>query len=237
MQGGKNGHKAYLQSPKPLVYCLWGVPVIDRRQRRPRRHTGGSYRSTQGGELLAWDGRDGQREVLGDTAGKSSWFWGEAEMRLHRSFISTLPKPDQGPHGDIWRVSVERLTLRAHSQKPERIWSRRRVVRIACVLSRFSCVWLFGTLWTAGHHASLSGSTGVGCRFLLQGIFPTQGSNLRLLRLMLWQAGSLPLVPPGKLYKLLHDRCRWWCRSVKRSMVSKQIAEKAEGRQVIFEKS
>ena len=35
--------------------------------------------------------------------------------------------------------------------------------------------------------------TGVGCRFLLQGIFPTQASNPRLLRLLHWQAESLPL--------------------------------------------
>ena len=33
-------------------------------------------------------------------------------------------------------------------------------------------------------------NTGVGCNFLLQGIFLTQGSNLSLLH---WQAGSLPL--------------------------------------------
>ena len=38
----------------------------------------------------------------------------------------------------------------------------------------------------------------MGCHALLQGIFPTQGSNLRLLRLLHWQAGSLPLAPPGK---------------------------------------
>ena len=38
------------------------------------------------------------------------------------------------------------------------------------------------------------------CRlhFLLQGIFPTQGSNLCLLCLLHWQADSLPLVPPRK---------------------------------------
>ena len=36
------------------------------------------------------------------------------------------------------------------------------------------------------------------CHFLLQGIFPTQGSNPRLLRLLCWQAGSLLLSPPGK---------------------------------------
>ena len=39
----------------------------------------------------------------------------------------------------------------------------------------------------------------MGCHFLLQGIdFLTQGSNLHLLRLLHWQVGSLPLVPPGK---------------------------------------
>ena len=41
-------------------------------------------------------------------------------------------------------------------------------------------------------------NTGVGCHALLQGIFPTQGSNSRLLCLLHWQAGSLPLTPPGK---------------------------------------
>ena len=42
---------------------------------------------------------------------------------------------------------------------------------------------------------SLGRNTGVGCRALLQGIFPTQGSNLPLLRLLHWQARSLPLAP------------------------------------------
>ena len=36
-------------------------------------------------------------------------------------------------------------------------------------------------------------NTGEGCHFLLQGIFPTQGSNLCLLHLLRWQANSLPL--------------------------------------------
>ena len=40
-------------------------------------------------------------------------------------------------------------------------------------------------------------STGVGCHFLFQGIFLTQGSNPCLLCLLHWQADSLPLVPPG----------------------------------------
>ena len=36
-------------------------------------------------------------------------------------------------------------------------------------------------------------NTGVGCHFLLQGIFPTQGSNPGLFHLLHWQADSLPL--------------------------------------------
>ena len=46
-------------------------------------------------------------------------------------------------------------------------------------------------------------NTGVDCHFLLQGNFPTQGSNSSLLWLLLWQAGSYhweaPGKPPGKL--------------------------------------
>ena len=36
-------------------------------------------------------------------------------------------------------------------------------------------------------------NTGMGCHFLLQGIFPIQGSNLCFLSLLRWQADSLPL--------------------------------------------
>ena len=39
--------------------------------------------------------------------------------------------------------------------------------------------------------------TGVECHFLLQGIFPIQGSNLHLLHHRHWQADSLPLPPSG----------------------------------------
>ena len=48
-----------------------------------------------------------------------------------------------------------------------------------------SHVWLFVTLWTVAYQAypwnSPGNNTGVGCHFLLQGIFPTQGSNQGLL--------------------------------------------------------
>ena len=48
-------------------------------------------------------------------------------------------------------------------------------------------------------HGDSSGkNSGVGCHALLQGIFPTQGSNPCLSCLLYWQAGSLPSEPPGK---------------------------------------
>ena len=42
-------------------------------------------------------------------------------------------------------------------------------------------------------------NTGVGCHALFQGIFLTQALKPHLLHLLHWQAGSLPLVPPGQL--------------------------------------
>ena len=42
-------------------------------------------------------------------------------------------------------------------------------------------------------------STEVGCHALLQELFPTQGSNPRLLHLPHWQAGSLQLVAQSNL--------------------------------------
>ena len=59
-------------------------------------------------------------------------------------------------------------------------------------------------LWTVAHQAPLSMGFArqeywrVGCHAFLQGIFPTQGSNLCLLCLLHCQVGSLPLVPPEK---------------------------------------
>ena len=51
---------------------------------------------------------------------------------------------------------------------------------------------------------SPSKNIGVGCHAPLQGIFPTQGLNLPLLRLLHWQVGSLLLEPHGKSTSLLH---------------------------------
>ena len=54
-------------------------------------------------------------------------------------------------------------------------------------------------------------NSGVGCHFLLQGIFLTQGLNLCLLGLLNWQVDSLPLMPPGKPnFWSWSDRNVWW---------------------------
>ena len=55
-------------------------------------------------------------------------------------------------------------------------------------------------------------NTGVGCFALLQGIFPTQGSNPYLLCLLHWQADSLPLAPPGEPSEsFLRFYSQEWC--------------------------
>ena len=69
--------------------------------------------------------------------------------------------------------------------------------------SHFSHVQLFVTLWTVARQAPVSidspgKNTGVGYRALLQGIFPTQGLDLRVLCVLHWQADSLALAAPGK---------------------------------------
>ena len=71
------------------------------------------------------------------------------------------------------------------------------------MLSCFSCVQPFVTLWTVAHQAPLSMGFSRqeywgGCHALPQGIFPTQGSILCLLSLLLWPMGSLKLVTPEK---------------------------------------
>ena len=59
-----------------------------------------------------------------------------------------------------------------------------------------SCIWFFHELQPARLLCTWnfpSKNTGVGCHFLLQGIFQTQRLNPHLLYLLLWQADSLPL--------------------------------------------
>ena len=80
------------------------------------------------------------------------------------------------------------------------------------MLSRFSRVWLFVTLWTVAWQATLSMAR-------IQewvpipssrGIFPTQELNPCLSCLLHWQAGSLPLSHPGSLSFVKWNIINWW---------------------------
>ena len=64
----------------------------------------------------------------------------------------------------------------------------------SCLTLRYHALWPTRLLcpWS-----SPGKNIGVGCHFLLKEISPTQGSNLCLLHLQHWQAGSLP---PGKFF-------------------------------------
>ena len=71
----------------------------------------------------------------------------------------------------------------------------------ACMLSRFSSVQLCDPMDCSPPSSSVHGdspgkTTGVGCHFLLQGIFPIQRLNLCLLHLLHCQVDYLPPVPP-----------------------------------------
>ena len=52
---------------------------------------------------------------------------------------------------------------------------------------------------------------GLGCHFLLQGIFPTQGPNLHILHFLHWRVDSLPpgkpqSLPTSDYYKRHHQK-------------------------------
>ena len=71
------------------------------------------------------------------------------------------------------------------------------------MLSHFSCVQLFVTLWTAAHQAPVSmgfSRQEHWSRLICPppGDLPDPGIEPHLLHHVHWQAGSLPLVPPGK---------------------------------------
>ena len=75
----------------------------------------------------------------------------------------------------------------------------------ACMLAKSlqSCLTLCdpvncSTPGSSVHGDSPDKNTKVGFHTLLQGIFPTEGSNPCLLCLLHWQANSLALAPPGK---------------------------------------
>ena len=74
------------------------------------------------------------------------------------------------------------------------------VLLVWCLFAQvLSPVWLFVISWTVAHQAFLSmeffsgKNSALGCDFLLQGIFPTQGLYPPVPCLLHWQATCLPL--------------------------------------------
>ena len=69
--------------------------------------------------------------------------------------------------------------------------------------TRLLCPWNF-----------LGKNTGTGCHFLHQRIFPTQGLNLDLLRLLHWQGDSLSCAtreaPPIRMTPFKKARSKYW---------------------------
>ena len=66
----------------------------------------------------------------------------------------------------------------------------------ACMLSRFNRVWLFETLWTVAHQGFSRQEYWSGLPCPPPGDLPDPGTEPPSL--LHWQAGSLPLAPPGK---------------------------------------
>ena len=118
------------------------------------------------------------------------------------------------------------------SNMPMRKWSNDKMFfeyNLACSVTQ-SCLTLCNPIDCSPPGSSVHGifpgkDTGVGCHFLLQGIFPTRGWNRSLLCLLRWQAGSLPPAPRRKLLVLLRAWQGWQttASSISRSPSSSAI--------------
>ena len=89
------------------------------------------------------------------------------------------------------------LFFTRHCRSP-RVWGHRCPCMLSCLVvpdsrqphglwpARLLCPW-----------DSPGKNTGVGCHFILEGFFSTQGSNWHLLHFLHWQVGSFTTEPPG----------------------------------------
>ena len=86
-------------------------------------------------------------------------------------------------------------------------------------------MFMFNHFWLQCPWNFSSKNTGVGCHFLLQRLFPSQGWNPCLLCLLLWQVYSLTTAPPEKppnwtskeslLHSLLNSLAKFmWCITI-----------------------
>ena len=103
-------------------------------------------------------------------------------------------------HRKINLAKVTWLLSSKYRQWTQAVWLYNLSVHEAWVLSHSSHVRLFATSWTGWKllgWGSLGKDTRMGCHALLRGSsWPRD--QLRVLYLLHWQVGSLPLAPPGK---------------------------------------
>ena len=113
--------------------------------------------------------------------------------RLSLLMSADLWLPDPGRLSPHSRPSPALPRPRIPGLLPHSVCARVKLLRrVPTLCDPMDCTRLLCPWDTAGKETS------VGCRALLQGLFPTQGSNPSLLRLLHWHVGSLLLAPPGK---------------------------------------
>ena len=97
-----------------------------------------------------------------------------------RAYSSGLPLPSPGdlPNSGIEPRSPELQADSLPAKSPGKPKTEQKYTQRD--RSMLSCDRLFATLWTVARQAP-GKNTGVGCYALLQGLFPTQGSNPGLL--------------------------------------------------------
>ena len=110
--------------------------------------------------------------------------------------------PSRGPEWAVVYVRNE-LSKETHKlTKQETLLGRGAQAESSvcvCVKSPQSCLTLCDPMDCSLAGSSVHGkNTKMDCHALLQGIFLTQGLNTPFFPLLHWQAGSLPLAPPGK---------------------------------------
>ena len=100
----------------------------------------------------------------------------------------------------FWRMAKKNKVSKV--KKKKKVWSYDKEL-LLCMLSRFSCVWLFMTLWTVAHQAPVS--TGILQARVLEWVAVLSSKGASGLKdwtyvspLLHWQAGSSPLVAPRK---------------------------------------
>ena len=105
-----------------------------------------------------------------------------------------------------WKKTLSLCYLCCHNKFISQLFlhSFHQLFYTDCVHAQsLSRVWLFEAPRPVACQAPLpmdypGKNTGVGCHFLLQGIFPTQGLNSHLLWLLYWQARFFTIESPGK---------------------------------------